>query len=221
LLTGASGTVGTALIHTLAPTWPGDLHAFGRTRPHTGEHYPIRFAAADLGDPGAVEELCADIAAGTPVGGLVCAAGLDARARLGEFSPAEAAMCMQVNAWAHLQLLRAALISRPNTAATALPVAVISSDVVGAAAPGTLVYAAAKAAVEDAFRHAMADAAPPGIALMIVRLPDIGIPMRAATGPPPPPRSGNPPLPVLALAINAIASFLTTRQHKIVKVWHA
>ncbi len=99
---------------------------------------------------------------------------------------------MQVNAWAHVELLRAALTSRTsakfatNDQQNALPVVVVSSDVVGGSLPATLVYAATKAAVEETFRHAAADLAPPGIALLIVRLPDIGVPMRSALRAPTP-----------------------------------
>jgi NAD(P)-dependent dehydrogenase (short-subunit alcohol dehydrogenase family) len=222
LVTGASGTVGAALLCALAPTWRGDLLALGRTRPQQDGHRSIRFTAVDLADPDAVDALSAHLAAGPPVGALVCAAGLDARARLSDFTPRAAAACMQVNAWAHLQLLNAALASRTNIASTTLPVVLISSDVVGSAMPGTLVYAAAKTAAEEAFRHAMADAPPPGFALLIVRLPYIGVPMRAAVpGPPPPPHTGNSPRPVLAAAAAAITSFLTIRQHTTVEVWHA
>ena len=224
LLTGASGTFGTALLHTLR--WPGEVAALGRTRPRHGTGggggRPVRFLPVDLADAEAVAQLGQRLAAGPPVGALVCAAGLDARARLVEFNAHAAAACMQVNTWAHVHLLHAAVISRaPGAARTALPVVLVSSDVVGAATPGTLVYAATKAAAEEAFRHATADAAPPGIALLIVRLPDIGVHMRAAApGPPPPPRAGGAPLPVLAAAVEAISSFLTTRQQT-VEVWHA
>jgi NAD(P)-dependent dehydrogenase (short-subunit alcohol dehydrogenase family) len=126
------------------------------------------------------------IAAGPPAAGLVCAAGTDCRAGLAEFDPAALAYCLQVNCTAHLQLLQAVFHSRPAPA-TAIPVALISSDVIGQQIPATLAYAAAKAAAEEALRHAAADHCDPAVTILIVRLPDIGIPMRAAAPGPPHP----------------------------------
>lgn len=62
----------------------------------------------------------------------------------------------------------------------------------------------------------------PGAALLLVRLPDIGVPMRAATpGPPPSPRTPEvQPLPVLATAMQAITGFLRHARAG-VTVWHA
>jgi NAD(P)-dependent dehydrogenase (short-subunit alcohol dehydrogenase family) len=221
LVTGASGTVGDALLRALPATWSGRVLALGRTRPEAGVSR-ARFWPVDLADASAVTSLAARLATGPPVSGLVCVAGLDSRSGLCDFTPSAAAECMQVNAWAHVQLLHAALTSRIGTeAAGALPVVLISSDVTGTAVPGTLVYAAAKAAAEEAFRHATADVSAPGMALLIVRLPDIGIAMRsAAPGPPPPPRDGALARPVLGAAITAISSFLNTRQQTL-EVWNA
>lgn len=221
LMTGASGTVGTCLRDHLIRGWPCRLVAIGRTRPSSlrpGDH----FERADLADPAATDLACQRIAAGPPVAALICAAGLDSRARLRDLNDAAFTRCMQVNCLAHLHLLGAATASRPPAPAAPLPVVVISSDVIGQQAPATLLYAAAKAAAEEAFRHATADLASPGAALLLVRLPDIGVPMRATTpGPPPPPRiPESRPLPVLSTAVAAITGFLRHARAG-VTVWHA
>ncbi|TMQ90012.1 SDR family NAD(P)-dependent oxidoreductase, partial [Actinomadura soli] len=109
LLTGASGTVGAALWRALASTWPGQVLAIGRTPPPPGGPRLARFTPVDLADPDAVTAFATHIAAGPPVSALVCAAGLDARARLSDFTSASAAECIQINAWAHVELLRAAV----------------------------------------------------------------------------------------------------------------
>jgi NAD(P)-dependent dehydrogenase (short-subunit alcohol dehydrogenase family) len=184
--------------------WPGDT-----------------FTACDLADPAATARAADRLAAGPPVTGLLCAAGLDSRAGLQDLDVAFTA-CMQVNCLAHLQLLRAALAARP-AAATAFRAVVISSDVIGQRMPGTAAYAAAKAAAEEAFTHASCDVQEPGIAVLIVRLPYIGVPMRAAApGPPPPPRTpGQRPLLALAEVADAVTEFLAAVQQPRVEVRHA
>ncbi|WP_141575923.1 SDR family NAD(P)-dependent oxidoreductase [Actinomadura sp. WMMA1423] len=228
LLTGASGTVGAAIARAISAAGLGEAVALGRTPPWPNVS-GARFWPVDLADPDEVTELAAGITAGPPVRALVAAAGLDSRARLGDFSPQAAAECMQVNAWAHVAVLAAALDSRVGTTGGPLPVVLVSSDVTTgrsgsvaeAGVPGTLVYAAAKAAAEEALRHAVADAPPPGMALLIIRLPDIGVPMRAAApGPPPPPRDGGLPRPVLGAAVNAITSFIRGPRPPL-EVWNA
>ncbi len=198
LMTGASGTVGTWLRDHFLPGWPPRLVTIGRTRPLRlrPDDY---FERADLADPAATEFACRRIATGPSVAALICAAGLDSRAGLHDLDQAAFTRCMQVNCLAHLHLLRAATASRPAAPTAPLAVVVISSDVIGQQTPATFVYAAAKAAAEEAFRHATADMPPPGAALLLVRLPDIGVPMHAATpGPSPPPRTPrSQPLPVL------------------------
>ncbi|MFI0425140.1 SDR family NAD(P)-dependent oxidoreductase [Spongiactinospora sp. 9N601] len=225
VLSGASGTVGTALLHTLAPRWPGDLLALGRTSPWAPVSRPMRFTPVDLADTTAVAEVSERIASRPAVSALVCAAGVDARASLQTFDVSAARTCAQVNAWANVQLLHAALASQANASIApraALPVVLVSTDVIGISMPATLVYAAAKAAAEEAFRHAYADADPPGIALLIVRLPDIGLPMRSAVpGPPPPACRDHPPRPALSAAVDAITTFLLTPRPATVEAWHA
>jgi NAD(P)-dependent dehydrogenase (short-subunit alcohol dehydrogenase family) len=221
VITGASGTVGRCLTRHLAAAWTGRLCAAGRTRPPAWRPGDT-FAECDLADPGAAARAARPLAASAPVTALVCAAGLDSRAGLHDLDPAAFTACMQVNCLAHLQLLDAVLPARPPD--TVLRAAVISSDVVGQPMPGTAVYAAAKAAAEEAFRHAAADTGDPGVALLVVRLPDIGVPMRAAvSGPQPPPRAGGQhPLPVLTAAAQAITRFITSPQPgRQEEIWHA
>ncbi|MEU9884337.1 SDR family NAD(P)-dependent oxidoreductase [Sphaerisporangium sp. NPDC051011] len=221
LITGASGTVGTALLDRLAD-WPGPLLMVGRARPARVRSVD-RFIACDLSDHAATAETCTHIAAGPPPAALVCAAGQDSRAALGDLNLAAFAECVQVNCLAHLQLLHAATTSRPD-ADSPLPVVLISSDVIDQQITGTFAYAAVKAAAEQAFRHATADIPPPGLALLLVRLPDIGVPMRAATPgtPPPPSRAGQRPLPILTAAVETIARFVTSSHRTAkVEVWHA
>ncbi|GAA0360260.1 SDR family NAD(P)-dependent oxidoreductase [Actinoallomurus spadix] len=219
VLTGGTGTVGDQLLAALATVWPGRLCAVGRARP---ARLPAGhdFLPCDLADPAATRAAAEHLADGSPITALVCAAGVDSRATLDDLTSDAFSACMQINCLAHLQLLRAAswLLPRP------LPVVLVSSDVVGAPAPGTLVYAAAKAAAEEAFRHAAIEAPAPGIALLTVRLPDIGVPMRAAApGPPPPPRTADQrPNEALAAAVAAITQFVTQKHAaRIEEVWHA
>lgn len=222
VITGGSGTVGTCLLDHLTPIWPGRLCAVGRARPARLPRTQD-FITCDLTDMAAVVTTADRIKGGPPITGLICAAGVDCRAGLGNATETAFSASMQVNCLAHLQLLRAAAQNRPATT-RALPVVLISSDVIGAPQPGTLIYAATKAAAEETFRHAATDIPPPGIALLIVRLPDIGVPMRAAApGPPPPPRTGqNQPAPVLKAAADAITKFATTdHTARIEEIWHA
>jgi NAD(P)-dependent dehydrogenase (short-subunit alcohol dehydrogenase family) len=220
-ITGVSGTVGRCLTRHLAVAWPGRLCAVGRTRPPAWRPGDT-FTACDLADPSVTARAVRSLTTGPPVTALVCAAGVDSRAGLHDLDPAAFIMCMQVNCLAHLQLLGAVLPARPPDAV--FRAVVISSDVVGQPMPDTAVYAAAKAATEEGFRHAAADADDPGMVLLMVRLPDIGVPMRAAApGPQPPPRAnGQQPLPVLTAAAQAVTRFITSphpdRQEEI---WHA
>jgi NAD(P)-dependent dehydrogenase (short-subunit alcohol dehydrogenase family) len=221
VMTGASGTVGQALAEQLTASLPGPIRALGRTPParlRPGD----RFEHADLSDPDAVTRAARRIAARPPAAGLVCAAGTDCRAGLADFDPVALAYCLQVNCTAHLQLLQAISRSRPPPG-TAIPVVLISSDVIGQQISATLVYAAAKAAAEEALRHAAADFCDPGVTILIVRLPDIGIPMRAAApGPPPPPRTSAPcQLPVLSAAARAVSRFICDPPAAGLETWHA
>ena len=98
----------------------------------------------------------------------------------------------------------------------------ISSDVLGQQIPATFVYGAAKAAAEEALRHAAADLCDPAVTILIVRLPDIGIPMRAAApGPPPPRTSAHCQLPVLSAAARAVSRFICDPPGAGLETWHA
>jgi NAD(P)-dependent dehydrogenase (short-subunit alcohol dehydrogenase family) len=221
VITGATGTVGRCLTRHLAGSWPGRLCMAGRTRPglmRAGD----TFTECDLADPVATGRAGVHIAAASPVTGLICCAGLDSRAGLPDLDVTAFTACMQVNCLAYLQLFRALVAARPATAIV-FAVVVISNDVIGRCMPATAAYAAAKAAAEEAFRHATADAPEPGIALLLVRLPDIGVPMRAAVPAPQlPARSpGQYPLPVLDAAAEAITQFVTSQERACVEVWHA
>jgi NAD(P)-dependent dehydrogenase (short-subunit alcohol dehydrogenase family) len=220
-MTGASGTVGQALLEQLTASLPAPIHTLGRTPP-AGLRPADRFEHADLSDLRAATRAARRIAAGPPAAGLVCAAGTDCRARLADFDPAALAYSMQVNCTAHLQLLQAVSRSRPAPPA-AIPVVLISSDVIGQQVPATLVYAAAKAAAEEALRHAAADLCCPALTILIVRLPDVGIPMRAtAPGPQPPPRtSTHCLLPVLSTAAKAVSQFICDPPAAGLETWHA
>jgi NAD(P)-dependent dehydrogenase (short-subunit alcohol dehydrogenase family) len=221
VMTGASGTVGQALLGQLTASLAAPVHALGRTPP-TGLRPADRFERTDLADLPAVTRAARRIAVGPPAAGLVCAAGADCRARLPDFDPAALAYCIQVNCTAHLQLLQAVSDSRPAPA-TPIPVVLISSDVIGQQMPDTFVYAAAKAAAEEALRHAAADISSPALTILVVRLPDIGVPMHAAApGPPPPPRtSTHYPLPVLSTAAQAVSQFTCDPPPAGLEVWHA
>jgi NAD(P)-dependent dehydrogenase (short-subunit alcohol dehydrogenase family) len=221
IMTGASGTVGQALAEQLTASLPGPIRALGRTPP-AGLRPGDRFEHADLSNPDTVTHAAQRIAEGPPAIGLVCAAGTDCRAGLPDFDPAALAYCLQVNCTAHLQLLQAVARSRPASPA-AIPVVLVSSDVIGQQMPATLVYAAAKAAAEEALRHAAADLCDPAVTILIVRLPDIGIPMRAAApGPPPPPRtSAHRQLPVLGAAARAVSRFVCDPPAAGLETWHA
>ncbi|MGI5233775.1 SDR family NAD(P)-dependent oxidoreductase [Actinoallomurus sp. CA-142502] len=221
VVTGASGTVGTCVLDHLVPAWPGRLCAIGRARP---PQLPAAdFLACDLADPAATVEAASRLAAQAPIAGLICIAGVDCRASLDQMTVAAFAVSVQVNCVAHLELLRASVRAQPAVTRP-LPVVLVSSDVVGAPQFGTLIYAAAKAAAEEAFRHAAVDVPAPGIALLTVRLPDIGVPMRAAApGPPPPPRtSEDRPSAQLRAAAQAITKFITADHATgIEEMWHA
>ena len=222
MITGASGTVGQAIIGHLQAAESPSLYALGRTRP-AGMQPRDQFHQLDLSDHAAVEAMAIRITGRALVTGLICAAGTDCRARLGSLDPAEFRECIQVNCLSHLQLLQA-ICQQPTPPGALLPIAVISSDVIGQKLPGTLVYAAAKAAAEESIRHAASDLPPPGAAILIVRLPDIGVAMQAGTRSTPPPRRTDAvrPLPILDAAARAVARFVAHPPATAsLEIWHA
>jgi NAD(P)-dependent dehydrogenase (short-subunit alcohol dehydrogenase family) len=177
----------------------------GRTRP-SGVREADAFIRADLAVPTDIEAACAALS--HPVRGVVLGAGVDSRAGLAAVTGPEFQQCMRVNCWSGLRLLSA--LSQPRTVQRrTLPVVVISSDVLGGSLPDTVAYAASKAALEEGLRHAVADFPSPGLAVLFIRLPDLGIPMLRTDGtrpePTPPPRSA-----VLDVAVERAVVFLLT-----------
>lgn len=220
VMTGATGTVGTALLKALRDSFPAVV-TIGR-RPPVPQRPADHFIHADLSGPDGLDAACAQVtsfAGRAPVGGLVLAAGVDSRAGLNSLTRPEWDRCLAVNAFAPLRLLAAATARRTGTAP--LPVVVWSSDVAGGSQPETVVYAASKAALEESMRHAMADMGWPGAAVLLIRLPDIGVPMMRADGARPA-GGGRVPDPVLGRAVDTAAAFLTTtRPQPGVELWHA
>lgn len=220
LMTGATGTVGTALLKLLRDSFPVVV-AIGR-RPPVVQRPADHFIRADLGDPDGLDAACAQVtrfAERAPVFGLVLAAGVDSRAGLNSLTRPEWDRCLAVNAFAPLRLLAAATARRTGTAP--LPVVVWSSDVAGGSHPETMVYAASKAALEEGAQHAMADVGDPGLAVLVVRLSDVGVPMTRADGARPA-GGGRVPDPALGRAVETAVAFLTTpRPRPGVELWHA
>lgn len=170
LLTGASGTIGSAIYANLLSQPGYTVVSVGRRNPAApgGLH---QYANVDLADPAATEGAAQQIAT-IAFGAAVFAAGIDSRHGLSSVDPAVITRVMQVNCLAHLQLLRH-LVSADGSGEPFTVVA-ISSDVLCAPQPGTAVYAASKAALEEALRHAARDVA---IRLLLIRLPNIGVEM--------------------------------------------
>jgi NAD(P)-dependent dehydrogenase (short-subunit alcohol dehydrogenase family) len=111
---------------------------------------------------------------GALVDAAVFAAGVDSNQGISDLDPAAFARAMQINCVAHLRLLGGVLAAR-QVGSDPLRVCMVSSDVVGRPTARTAVYAASKAALEEALRHVTADIP---MALLLIRLPYIGQPMR-------------------------------------------
>jgi NAD(P)-dependent dehydrogenase (short-subunit alcohol dehydrogenase family) len=187
LLTGATGTVGSAILAGLLGRPGYAVVAVGRRRPAVpGE--PHQHALVDLADPAATENAARQLAAVT-FGAAVFTAGIDSRQGLVRLAPAVFSRVMQVNCLSHLQLLQHVAAASGLDPHRPLRVAAVSSDVLGGAQPGTAVYAASKAALEEGLRHAAGDIA---LRLLLLRLPYIGVDM-AETG-----EAGITPRPVPA-----------------------
>jgi NAD(P)-dependent dehydrogenase (short-subunit alcohol dehydrogenase family) len=187
LLTGATGTVGSAILAALLGQPGYTVVAIGRRRPAVPDE-PHQHTLVDLADPAATENAARQLAAIT-FGAAVFTAGIDSRQGLAQLEPAVFSRVMQVNCLSHLQLLRhVAAAADPRQ--RPLRVAAVSSDVIGEAQPGTAVYAASKAALEEGLRHAAGDSA---LRLLLMRLPYIGVDM-AETG-----EAGITPRPVPAV----------------------
>lgn len=220
LMTGATGTVGTALLKPLRSIYP-TIAAIGRRRPALLRGRD-EFICADLGDVVGLDSACAHVtrlAGRGRLGGLILAAGVDSREGLHGLSGLAWNVCLTVNAYAPLRLLAAA-VAHPGRRSP-LPVVVWSSDVVGGSQPGTAVYAASKAALEEGARHAVADMGSTGAAVLIIRLPGIGVPMTRVDGRRPA-AGGRGPDAVLMRAVAAAVAFVTAgRPQPCVEVWHA
>jgi NAD(P)-dependent dehydrogenase (short-subunit alcohol dehydrogenase family) len=199
LVTGGSGTVGTALLPPLMRRFT-HIVSVGRQRPIALRNTD-RFLRADLASPSGIEAACIQLAG--PIGGVVLAAGVDSRASLGALTTAELETCMRVNCLAQLRLLGVA--TALHTGSRPLPLVVISSDVVGQRLPGTVAYAASKAALEEGVRHALTDNS--ALTVLIVRLGDIGVPMIQVNGTRPAHRAA--PSDTLEDVIQRASAFLT------------
>jgi len=210
LITGGSGTVGTALVPAVARRFSRTL-AIGRQRP-VGLRTTDSFIRADFSQPSEVDATCAHIMA--PIAGVVLAAGVDSRASLAEVTVAEFETCMRVNCLSAIQLLAAAV---RNSDAHPLPVVMFSSDVIGGGLPHTVTYASSKAALEETLRHAVADV--PDLAVLLVRLPDLGVAMTRTNGSRPEPASPSPSAALESAIDRAIGFLAEPPEPGTVEVW--
>lgn len=197
IVTGASGTVGTALLRQLLPLWSGAVIAIGRRSPALSVTEFIRADLSDLGDLSAACERIRAIPA-TSSRAVILAAGIESRASIATLDSTDIEGCFRINTTSQLCLLSAAVEAR-----TSMRVVAISSDVVGKPTPDTVVYGASKAALEDGIRHATADFSDNSLTALFVRLPYIGVPMGQLT------RKVADSEP-LANAVTSITEFLTS-----------
>lgn len=209
VVTGAGGTVGSSACAFM-----------GGPRLVVGRHQPSRMGTAELffradlaHEPGiraacrAVTQLGSDR---RPVNGLFLAAGVDDRTPVEELATAPWETCLHVNAVAPLRLV--AVAARCPRSSPILPVVAVSSDVVTVPQPGTVIYGASKAALENGMRHAATELP---IAVLLLRLPDIGVPMTGQARLDPP-----EPVPVLHTAVRAAVDHLTAPPaHAGVQIW--
>lgn len=199
VVTGAGGTVGSA---ARALMGGGPLLVVGRHQPPQTSATDL-FVRADLAHDSGIRSACRAVARlgadGRPVNGLFLAAGVDDRTPASELATAPWETCLRVNAVAPLRMV--AMAARCPRPGPLLPVVAVSSDVVTAPQPGTVVYGASKAALENGIRHAATELP---IAALLLRLPDLGVPMTGRT------RSHPPrPAPVLHAAVRAAVDHLT------------
>lgn len=172
-MTGASGTVGSHLAIAIRRSGHSVV-TVGRQRPTSVQQ--LGHLRADLAEAGDVERTHRHFADGhgALIDAAVFAAGVDSRQGISDLDPAAFTRAVQINCLAHLRLLGGVLSAR-QAGSEPLRVCMLSSDVVGRPTAGTAVYAASKAALEEALRHATADNP---MALLLIRLPYIGQPMR-------------------------------------------
>jgi NAD(P)-dependent dehydrogenase (short-subunit alcohol dehydrogenase family) len=175
LVTGASGTVGSAILAGLLGQ-PGYAVVTAGRRTPASPGPSCQHVTVDFADPDATEDAARQLAT-AGFGAAVFAAGIDSRQGLPCADPDVFRRVMQVNCLAHLQLLRH-LAGDRDSRPEPFPVVAVSSDVLCAAQPATAVYAASKAALEEAIRHGAQDVP---LRVLLMRLPDIGVTM-AETG---------------------------------------
>lgn len=216
MITGVSGTVGKALLNAVTGQWPGPILAIGRRWP--ADVQVDRFLETDLADEGALARACAALTATQPpVTGLLLAAGVDCRSTLATATNGEYRDAFAVNCVAPLRLLAAAATAAQATDPdTPLRAVVVSSDVVTKPQPATLVYAAAKTALDSAVQHAATDHS--HLRVLLLRLPELGTPMTDV-------HNNRPcrtaqPSPALPRASDAAARFLLDPvQQASVRIW--
>lgn len=217
VVTGASGTVGSALLPVLSQAYES-LVCICRRRPEamTGDG---RFLRTDLGAPQQLDATCETLsamAATGPVRAVVLAAGVDDHNGFTDIRSHAWQRCMMVNAYAQLRILGTVAMAAGQR--SPLPVVIWSSDVVGASRPDSVVYAASKAALEEGVRQATADIPAPGLATLVIRLPDIGVPMDGVGCPD---RGALTPGQPLAHAVNAAVAFAEAPPTRVGMVqWH-
>lgn len=213
LVTGASGTVGSALLTRVAGSFER-LVAFGRTHPDglcsTDSFVPSDFTCR--GEPAIGPSGMYLLTAG-----VALCAGVDSRAGIGDLTDDEFDTCLRVNCLSGLRVVATAVTNAVPTAV--LPVVAFSSDVVDRCEPRSVVYAASKGALEQGIRHAAADVSAPALAVLLVRLPDIGVPMQRMDGTRPEASPGSPSA-ILERAVERAAAFLVDPpEGGVVEVW--
>jgi short-subunit dehydrogenase len=172
LLTGASGTVGSHLAIAIRRA-EHSLVTVGRQPPTAVQQ--LEHLRVDLAEAADIERARQRLASRSAmIDAAVLAAGVDSHQGIRDLDPAAFTRAIQINCLAHLRLLGGVLSTLP-AGSEPLRVCMVSSDVVGRPTARTAVYAASKAALEEALRHATADHP---IALLLIRLPYIGQPMR-------------------------------------------
>ena len=175
LLTGATGTVGSAIVADLLSQPGYTVVTAGRRRPFMLDK-PHEHFTVDLANPDAVEASARQLANGS-FKAAVFAAGIDSRQGITDVDPGVFSRVMQVNCLSQLQLLRQ-LVATAETPHWPFTVVALSSDVLCEPQPRTAVYAASKAALEEALRHAAHEIA---LRLLLIRLSYVGMEM-AETG---------------------------------------
>lgn len=169
LLAGSSGTLGSVLVREMEHSWQGSLISIGRRN-----SLPVapswNFLKADFRDQTAMERICAEIESmKVPIEAIVFASGIDCRSGIYDLDVEDFGEAMAVNCLGPLQLVRAAI---QRASGRQLRIWAASSDVVNSVVPGTVVYGASKAALEEGLRHACADEL--NLSVVAARLSELG-----------------------------------------------